>query len=106
MKRDVLERWLRAYDLAWEQRDPKAAVDLFADGALYFVLPFTAPIRGQKELMKYWSHVTSTQEQVHFSFEIRAVGPASGVAHWWVSLLRPREKKRFQLDRVCVLSQF
>lgn len=104
MKREALESWLRAYGLAWERRNPHAAVDLFAENAAYFVLPLTAPIRGQKELMKYWRHVTSTQEQIHFGFEILAAGPAVGIAHWWASFLRTSEKKRFQLDGVCVLS--
>ncbi len=104
MNKETLQGWLSAYGAAWEQRNAQAAVDLFAEGAVYFVLPFTRPIRGRHELLKYWKHVTSSQEQIRFGFEILAAGPAEGVAHWWASFLRPSEQKRFELDGVCVLS--
>lgn len=102
--KESLERWLRSYGSAWEHRDARAAVDLFDENAFYSVLPFTPPLRGRQELLKYWQHVTSSQEQVQFDFEIVAVGPAEGVVHWWASFLRPREQKRFGLDGIFVLS--
>lgn len=104
MTRESLGNWLRAYGAAWEQRDASAAVDLFAEDALYSVLPFTPLLRCRQELLKYWQHVTSTQEEVHFGFEILAASPAEGIAHWWASFLRSREQKRLELDGICVLS--
>jgi len=101
--RETLQSWLRAYGLAWEQRNAQAAADLFAEDAVYSVLPFTAPVRGSHELLKYWKHVTSSQEQIHFDFEILAAGPAEGVAHWWASFVRPSERKRLELDGICVV---
>ena len=103
MTRETLQSWLRAYGLAWEQRNAQAAADLFAEDAVYSVLPFTAPVRGGHELLKYWKRVTSSQEQIHFDFEILAAGPAEGVAHWWASFVRPSERKRLELDGICVV---
>ncbi|MEJ2007678.1 MAG: nuclear transport factor 2 family protein [Acidobacteriota bacterium] len=104
MTRETLESWLRAYGAAWEERNAQAAVDLFAEDAVYSVLPFTSPLRGRIELLKYWKHVTSSQQQIHFDFEILAAGPAEGVVHWWASFLRPSESKRLQLDGIFVVS--
>lgn len=104
MTREALKSWLRAYRAAWEQRDAQGAVDLFAEDAVYLLLPFTPPIRGRPELLKYWKHVASSQEQVHFDFEILAVSPAEGIAHWKAGFLRRSERKRLELDGICVLS--
>ena len=99
-----MQSWLRAYGAAWEQRNAQAAVDLFAEDDVYFVLPFSAPICGRQELLKYWKHVTSSQEQIQFDFEILAAGPAESVAHWRASFVLPSERKRLELDGICVVS--
>ena len=104
MTREVLQSWLRAYGAAWERRNAQAAVDLFADDVVYSVLPFTTPIRGRHELLKYWRHVTSSQEQIHFDFEIMALSRDEGIAHWRANFLRLGERKRLELDGICVLS--
>lgn len=103
MTREALQSWLHAYGAAWKHRNAEAAVNLFEEDAVYSVLPFTAPLRGRRELLKYWRHVTSSQEQIRFDFEILAAGPAEGIAHWWASFVRPSERKRLELDGVCVL---
>lgn len=103
MTRESLESWLRAYGKAWEHRNAQAAADLFSEDVLYSVLPFTLPINGRHELLKYWTHVTSSQDEIRFDFEIIAAGPTEGVAHWRASFLRPIEKKRLELDGICVL---
>ena len=82
---DALATWLEAYEKAWEERDPRAAADLFTEDAVYAWGPFEEPMRGREAIRARWAEVTSAQSNVDFGFEPLGVLDAGGVARWWCS---------------------
>jgi hypothetical protein len=96
--------WRNAYGRAWESRDPRAAAGLFAEDALYQITPFVPPLCGSEAILEYWVHVTQTEEDVRFGFEILAVNTDFGVARWWASFVRKPPGLRTKLDGIFVIS--
>lgn len=104
MNRESFQHWLQAYGRAWEQRDARSAAELYAADATYQETPFTEPLRGREQILKYWLNVCRTQQDVHFGFEILAVTEESGLAHWWASFLRTPPGKRLSLDGIFLIT--
>ena len=75
MDHSTFKSWLNAYGRAWESRDPRAAAELFAEDGSYQITPFVPPLSGSEAIFEYWVHVTQTEEDVRFGFEILAVNP-------------------------------
>jgi len=86
MTLQALDDWLHSYGLAWESRNPQAAADLYAEDATYQVTPFLEPLRGKPAILDYWTHVAKTQQNIEFGYEILAITPEHGIAHWWLPL--------------------
>jgi hypothetical protein len=78
-----IERFMRGYKTAWEQRDESMFVALFTRDGQYHNTPFAVQ-RGPEQLAQYWRRV-KLQEDVRLDFEILASAPASGIAHWHVT---------------------
>lgn len=74
---------MEGYKAAWEQRDPSKFAVLFHLDGQYHNTPFQVQ-RGRSELTEYWKRV-QLQEDVQVTFEILAIEPAFGVAHWHVT---------------------
>jgi len=74
-----IEQFLEGYKSAWEQRDEKKFVALFAPDGRYHNTPFAVQ-RGAAELAQYWQRV-KLQEDVHVTYEILARASDYGVAH-------------------------
>jgi hypothetical protein len=104
MDHETFQSWLEAYGRAWTTRDPKAAANLFAEGATYQETPFVAPLRGRQAILEYWFHVSQSQEEISFGFEVLAVTQETGIARWWASLVRVASKVRVKLDGIFVIS--
>src|SRR5256885_9332727 len=79
--------WLDAYGRAWTSRDPRAAADLFAADGIYQVTPFVEPMRGREAIFDYWTHVTQTEQDIQFAYEILPLTPEQGIARWRASFL-------------------
>lgn len=60
----ALEEWIDGYRLAWEQRDPEAAAELFAEDATYRSNIFEVAHEGRGGVRAYWEDVTSSQSDV------------------------------------------
>jgi hypothetical protein len=88
MERSAFEKWLKAYGQAWESLNPAAAVALYADDAAYQETPFVQPMSGREALLSYWTHVSQTQRDVRFGFEILGVDGGLGFARWWAVFRR------------------
>jgi SnoaL-like domain len=88
MDRTAFEKWLTRYGKAWESLDPEDAVELYAEEATYQETPFAPPIRGREALRRYWTHVSQTQKDVQFGFEILGVTDELGFARWWATFRR------------------
>ena len=102
MNLDSFKTWLDAYGRAWENRDPQAAVKIFAADATYRETPFDETMRGHKAISKYWAEDTRTQEDIKFSCEILTVSEGRGIAHWKVSFARIPSKAQVKLDGIFV----
>lgn len=103
MTRESFQSWLEDYGRAWQQRDPRAAVELFTEDATYQETPFVEAIRGRQALHAYWANVCRTQEDVRFGFEVLAAGEAGGLAHWWASFVRLPRRNRIALDGIFLI---
>ncbi len=104
MNRAKLRRWLEAYRRAWENRDPEAAVELYAADATYQDTPFSPPLRGRKALLEYWQGVTRTQEDIDVACEVLAVCKGQCFAHWHAVFTRLPMRVRLELDGIFLLT--
>ena len=96
--------WLDAYGRAWTSRDPHAAADLFAEDGTYQVTPFVEPMRGTQAILDYWTHVTQTEEDIQFGYEILSVTPEQGIARWLASFVIVPPGLQTKLDGIFLIS--
>jgi len=104
MESSTFKSWLDAYGRAWTDRDPRAAVDLFAEDGSYQVTPFLAPMRGRPAILEYWRQVAETERDVHFDYEILAVTQEIGVARWWATFVIVPQGLQTKLDGIFLIS--
>lgn len=100
MDESVFSQWLENYRLAWEKRDPQAAVELFSQQATYQETPYDIPMEGEAEIYEYWAEVPRSQEDIHFSWQILAIAGSTGIAHWQAEFRRLPDGPRISLDGV------
>jgi len=96
--------WLDAYGRAWTSRDPHAAADLFAEDGTYQVTPFVEPMRGTQAILDYWTHVTQTEEDIQFGYEILSATAEQGIARWWASFVIVPPGLQTKLDGIFLIS--
>jgi uncharacterized protein (TIGR02246 family) len=60
----TIEAWIEGYRIAWEERDPQAAADLFTEDATYRSNIFETPHRGRTGVADYWAGVTEAQSDI------------------------------------------
>jgi hypothetical protein len=78
-----IEDFMQGYKAAWEARDDAMFCALFTPDGEYHNTPFAVQ-RGHAQLAEYWNRV-KLQEDVHVSYEVRAIVPKGGIAHWHVT---------------------
>jgi len=96
--------WLDAYGRAWTSRDAQAAADLFTEHGTYQVTPFAEPLRGRQAILDYWTHVTQTEQDIQFGYEILSVPPEQGIARWWASFVIVPPGLQTKLDGIFLIS--
>ena len=104
MTLQAFDDWLDAYGRAWERRNPQAAAALFAEDGTYQVTSFLDPMRGRQAIFEYWTHVARTQQNIQFGYEILAVTPEYGIAHWWSSFVIIPPGLSTKLDGIFLIS--
>jgi SnoaL-like domain len=104
MTLQAFDDWLDSYGRAWESRNAQAAAALYAEDGTYQVTPFLEPIRGKQAILDYWTHVAQTQQNIHFGYEILAVTPEHGIAHWWASFVIVPQGLNTKLDGIFLIS--
>ena len=104
MTLQAFDDWLHSYCRAWESRNPQAAADLFAEDGAYQVTPFLEPMRGKQAILEYWTHVAHTQQNIQFRYEILALAPEQGIAHWWASFVIIPPALQTKLDGIFLIS--
>jgi ketosteroid isomerase-like protein len=78
--------WLEAYRKAWEDRDADAAAALFDERATYRSNIFEDPYEGQDGVRRYWSEVTTTQEDVRVVMGRPFVDGDRVAAEFWTTM--------------------
>lgn len=104
MESTTFKSWLEAYGRAWMERNPQAAADLFAEDGTYQVTPFVEPMRGRLAIFDYWVHVSETERDIQFGYEILAVTRDAGVARWWASFLIVPQGLQTKLEGIFLIS--
>jgi hypothetical protein len=102
--REAFKFWLDAYGRAWEQRDPQAAAELFAEDGSYQVSPFVEPMRGREAIHEYWIQIAQTEQDIKFGYEVLAVTADFGIARWWASFIRIPPWLDTKLDGIFLIS--
>jgi SnoaL-like domain len=104
MTASAFASWLEAYGRAWTSRDPQAAADLYTERGTYQVTPFVEPMRGRQAILDYWTHVTQTEQDIQFGYEILSVSPDQGIARWWASFVIVPPGLPTKLDGIFLIS--
>lgn len=104
MEFGTFKSWLERYGCAWMARDAQAAANLFAEGGTYRVTPFLEAMQGRSAILDYWVHVTETQRDVQFGYEILAVTEEAGIARWWASFLIVPQGLQTRLDGIFLIN--
>ena len=84
-----VERWLKAYQKAWESRDSQAAARIFSDDREYYWMPLDPPARGPAGIAKWRSDFTQlpANSKIHMEGVLTAGFAEPGeyriVREWW-----------------------
>ncbi len=82
-----LADWIEGYRRAWEDRDPEAAAALFTEDASYRSSPFLEPPNlGREGVLAYWTHATSSQEEVEVVMGQPLVDDNLAAVEWWTRM--------------------
>ena len=90
---DLFARFKRA----WEERDPDAMMELFADDAEYRIDPFIEPLSGPVAIREHWNSVVAAEDHIEFDAERIWVSGRTVLGSWHVALT-----DRASADRVRV----
>ena len=104
MDENSFKSWLELYGRAWKTLNPSLISELFTKEATYHEKQFDKPITGIDAIIEYWNIVSQTQKDVEFDYEIIAVTPTQGIAHWIASFTRENPKTRVELDGIFVVN--
>ena len=100
MERTQFELWLRAYQAAWQGRDPAAAANLFTADSEYWWTPLDPPARGPAGVSAAWDAAVSQQRDITFRYEVLAVTERMGIAKWRAEFVRLPSKKSVCIEGV------
>lgn len=90
---DLLERFKQA----WEQRDPDAMLELYADGAEYRTDPFATPLEGINAIRAHWNEVVAEQAHIEFDAERVWVSGRTVLASWHVAVTQRATAERIRI---------
>ena len=105
----VFETILDKYKIAWEQRDPDLAKELFTANATYHEDPFDRkPMKGRRQIYNYWAAVPRFQKNISFSYRpvFNLAGSNVWGAEWTAAYTKVETGERNTLKGVlfCKLS--
>ena len=61
-------------------------------------------LRGKQAILDYWTHVTQTEEDIQFGYEILSATPEQGIARWWASFVIVPPGLQTKLDGIFLIS--
>jgi nuclear transport factor 2 (NTF2) superfamily protein len=80
------DEWLAAYRVAWIERDPDKAAELFTEDASYLDQPYGQAFVGPEGVRDYWERVTGTQGDVELVYGTPVSSGNRTAVEWWVTL--------------------
>lgn len=88
MQIEAIETWVETLLSAWKADDisegAERAVSCFSEAVIYQETPFATALSGHDEVRQYWVEMLSSQEDVSYSYEIKAWQDAKLVLNWRV----------------------
>lgn len=102
MDDDEFTNWLESYRDAWEEKDPVAAGELFAETAEYDLGPFLDVFEGRDAIEGYWEEVTASQNDPRVDVDSLAVDGDRGVGHFHAEF-EDDEGATVEIDGVCIV---
>jgi len=103
MTHQQFKDWLDRLMIAWETKNPNAAVDLCAEKFLWHETPFSEPLKTKGQLLKEWQGVLN-QENISVSYEILSINENVGIARWIATFTRLPSKEKATLDGIFKIS--
>lgn len=103
MNEQTFSNWLEDLKLAWETRNPEAALKLCAESFLWFETPFEKPFKTRKELLNEWQSVLD-HDDVKVNYEILSVEDNFGIAKWNATFIRLSSKEKAELEGIYKVS--
>lgn len=70
---------------AWEEREPDAMLELYAEDAEYRIDPFEEPMTGLVAIREHWNRVAAAQDHVEFDPERVWVSGRTVLGSWHVA---------------------
>src|ERR1035437_3566065 len=96
---------LRIYQEAWEQQNPSLILSIFTDDAIYHERVLQQPIRGHKNIRKYWENkVLKGQGNIKFTLLHSYVVGQTGIAEWEVWFDDKNRLVRKHMKEVAILN--
>jgi hypothetical protein len=105
MRREDFETWLERFRQAWCDRDPDAAVALFARDATYRTSPFAHPLIGLTAIRAFWNDVPRQQSDVSVTTRCLLFDRTRGIGHFQADFLRAYDVRRVTIDGL-ILADF
>jgi hypothetical protein len=103
MTNTQLKKWIQKLGQAWEERDPEAIPQLFAENFKYYETPFEKPYTKKTDLIRLWQDVPKSQKDIKFEFEIISINKNMGIAHWKASFIRIKNHTKACLDGIFLI---
>jgi SnoaL-like domain len=90
MQNSKTERWVEAYQAAWNTNEPQAIGALFNSQAEYRTSPFAEPWVGVQSITEQWLARKDTPGSWTFRFEILVETADTGIVRGWTDYLDPK----------------
>ncbi|MBN1158213.1 MAG: nuclear transport factor 2 family protein [Bacteroidales bacterium] len=93
------QEWLEKYFSAWENQTAMKLHELFAEDAVYNETPFSMPLNGLQQIIKYWTEgAQDSQRDIRTNFRIVCVQDNKGYAKWQAQFIRTSDNNFVELD--------
>ncbi len=103
MTYEKFNNWLNKLKVAWETKNPNAAIDLCAEKFIWHETPFSKPLETKEQLLEEWKSVLN-QENISVSYEILSIHENLGIAHWTAKFTRIPSGNKANLDGIFKVS--
>jgi hypothetical protein len=83
---------VRLYFQAWEEQSPELLERIFAFNAEYYEKPHEPPVRGIKQIQRYWAENVLQQRDIHTEILSVAYSRDLAFAEWHARFIKSNER--------------